>query len=63
MDLSLLYDEGASSRDYIKQEGYCGMMKIFTKLINKLINNCVELLEYQYLAGATVLMIFDSGQV
>ena len=53
--------EGASSRDYIKTRRLLwNDEKSFTKLINKLINNCVELLEYQYLAGATVLMIFDS---
>ena len=32
----------------------------FFKLINMLIKNCINFLEYQYLAGATVLMIFDS---
>ena len=34
--------------------------KIFDKLINKLTNECIKVLEYQYRAGATVLMIFDT---
>ena len=34
--------------------------EIFIKLINKLTNDCAEFLEYQYLAGCTVLMIFDT---
>ena len=29
-------------------------------MINKLTNECVKFLEYQYLAGANVLMIFDT---
>ncbi len=53
--------EGASSKDYIKTRRFLwNDEKSFKKLINKLINDCVELLEYQYFAGATVLMIFDS---
>ena len=53
--------EGGSSKDYVKTRTFLwNEEKIFTKLINKLTNDCVNLLEYQYLAGATVLMIFDS---
>ncbi len=53
--------EGASSKDYTKTRKFLwNNEKTYFKLINKLTNHCVELLEYQYLAGATVLMIFDS---
>ena len=53
--------EGSSSKDYVKTRTFLwNDEETFIKLINKLINSCVELLEYQYLAGATVLMIFDS---
>jgi len=55
-----MIDEGGS-KDYAKTRTFLwNDEKTFVKLINKLTNNCVELLEYQYLAGATVLMIFDS---
>jgi len=53
--------EGRSSKDYNETRMFLwNNEKTFIKLINKLTNHCVELLEYQYLAGATVLMIFDS---
>ena len=53
--------EEASSKDYVKTRRFLwNDEKSFIKLINKLTNHCVEFLQYQYLAGATVLMIFDS---
>ncbi len=53
--------EGGSSKDFIKTRKFLWNDELsFTKLINKLTNDCAELLEYQYLAGATVLMVFDS---
>ena len=53
--------EGGSSKDYpITRTFLWNEEKTFIKLINKLTNDCVKLLEYQYLAGATVLMIFDT---
>ena len=53
--------EGGSSKDYAKTRTFLwNNEKIFFKLINLLIKNCVDFLEYQYLAGCTVLMIFDS---
>ena len=53
--------EGGSSKDYLKTRTFLwNHEKLFTKLINKLTNQCVKLLHYQYLAGATVLMIFDT---
>ncbi len=59
--LSCYMLEGGSSKDYVKTRTFLwNEEKTFTKLINKLTNDCVNLLEYQYLAGATVLMIFDS---
>ena len=59
--LSCYMLEGGSSKDYVKTRTFLwDEEKIFIKLINKLSDDCVKLLEYQYLAGATVLMIFDS---
>ena len=53
--------EGSSSKDYARTRKFLwNNEEIFFKLINKLIKNCVYLLEYQYLAGCTVLMIFDT---
>ena len=53
--------EGGSSRDYSKTRKFLwDNEKLFIKLINKLTNDCVTFLEYQYFAGATVLMIFDT---
>ena len=53
--------EGGSSKEYIKTRKFLwDNEKLFIKLINKLTNDCVTLLEFQYLSGATVLMIFDT---
>ena len=53
--------DGGSSKDYAKTRTFLwNNEKMFFKLINKLTNNCVDLLEYQYSAGCTVLMIFDT---
>ena len=53
--------EGGSSRDYLRTRTFLwNDEKSFVKLINKLTNHCVEFLEFQYLAGANVLMIFDT---
>ena len=53
--------EGGSSKDYTKTRRFLwNNEKTFVKLINKLTNHCAEFLEYQYLSGASVLMIFDS---
>ena len=53
--------EGGGSKDYIKTRRFLWNDEItFNKLINKLTNHCAEFLEYQYLSGASVLMIFDS---
>ena len=53
--------EGGSSKDYARTRKFLwDNEKLFIKLINKLTNDCVTFLEYQYLAGATVLMIFDT---
>ncbi len=53
--------EGQSSKDFIKTRSFLwNNEKVFRKFINMLIKRCVELLEFQYLAGATVLMIFDT---
>ena len=53
--------EGGSSKDYAKTRTFLwNNEEIFDKLVNKLIKNCVDFLEYQYLAGCTVLMIFDT---
>ena len=59
--LSCYMIEGGSSKDYVKTRTFLwNDEKTFVKLINKLTNDCVRFLEHQYLAGATVLMIFDS---
>ena len=53
--------EGGSSKDYFKTRTFLwNDREIFFKLINKLTKNCADFLEYQYLAGCTVLMIFDT---
>lgn len=53
--------EGGSSKDFAKTRTFLwNNEKLFFKLINKLTKNCVDFLEYQYLAGSTVLMIFDT---
>ncbi len=53
--------EGGSSKDYAKTRTFLwNNEQVFFKLINKLIKNCADLLEYQYQAGCTVLMIFDT---
>ena len=53
--------EGSSSKDYKKTRIFLwDNERSFIKLINKLTNHCVDFLEFQYLAGATVLMIFDT---
>lgn len=53
--------DGGSSKDYIKTRTFLwNEEKLFSKLINKLTNSCVSFLEYQHLAGANILMIFDS---
>lgn len=53
--------EGCSSKDFAKTRLFMwNYEKTFIKLINKLTNDCAEFLEYQYLAGASVLMIFDT---
>lgn len=59
--LSCYMIEGGSSKDYVKTRTFLwNNEKLFFSLINKLTNDCVDLLEFQYNAGATVLMIFDS---
>ena len=53
--------EGGSSKDYAKTRTFLWNNKqIFYKLINKLTDVCVDFLVYQYQAGCTVLMIFDT---
>ena len=53
--------EGGSSKDYPKTRTFLwNNEEIFFKLINKLTKNCADFLEFQYLAGCTVLMIFDT---
>ena len=53
--------EGGSSKDYAKTRTFLwNNEEKFFKLINKLTKNCADFLEYQYLAGCTVLMIFDT---
>ena len=59
--LSCYMIEGGSSKDYTRTRKFLwDNEKLFIKLINKLTNHCINFLEYQYLAGATVLMVFDS---
>ena len=53
--------EGGTSKDYAKTRKFLWNDKnLFIKLVNKLTNECADFLEFQFLAGATVLMIFDS---
>merc|ERR1712023_296983 len=53
--------EGGSSKDYAKTRNFLwNNERIFFKLINKLTKSCTDFLEYQYQAGCTVLMIFDT---
>ena len=53
--------EGGSSKDHIIIRKFLwNNEKLFENLINKLTNICVDFLEFQYLSGATVLMVFDS---
>ncbi|MFL2821801.1 MAG: uroporphyrinogen decarboxylase [Candidatus Puniceispirillales bacterium] len=53
--------EGGSSKDFAKTRTFLwNNEKSFFKLINKLTKNCADFLEHQYLAGCTVLMIFDT---
>ena len=53
--------EGGSSKDYPKTRKFLwNNEEKFFKFINKLTKSCVDFLEYQYLAGCTVLMIFDT---
>ena len=53
--------DAGSSKDYAKTRTFLwNNEEIFFKLINKLTKDCADFLEYQYLAGSTVLMIFDS---
>ena len=59
--LSCYMIEGGSSKDYSKTRKFLwDNEKLFIKLINKLTNDCIKFLEFQYSAGASVLMIFDS---
>ena len=59
--LSCYMIEGGSSKDYVNTRKFLwNEEKLFIKIINKLINVCVDFLEFQYLAGATVLMVFDT---
>ena len=59
--LSCYMIERKSSKDFSKTRTFLwNEIDTFTKLINKLTNECANFLEYQYLAGATVLMIFDT---
>ena len=53
--------DGGSSKDYAKTRTFLwNNEEMFSKLINKLTKCCVDFLEYQYLAGSTILMIFDT---
>ena len=53
--------DAGSSKDFAKTRTFLwNNEEIFFKLINKLTKYCADFLEYQYLAGCTVLMIFDS---
>ena len=59
--LSCYMIEGRSSKDFVKTRSLLwNDEKLFIKLINKLTKECVRHLEFQYHAGATVLMIFDT---
>ncbi len=53
--------DAGSSKDFTKTRIFLwNSEEMFFKLINKLTKICADFLEYQYLAGCTVLMIFDS---
>ena len=53
--------DGGSSKDYTKTRTFLWNNEdLFFKLINRLIKNCADFLEYQYTSGCTVLMIFDT---
>ena len=53
--------DGGSSKDYAKTRIFLwNNEEMFYKLINKLTKSCADFLEYQYLAGCSVLMIFDT---
>ncbi len=53
--------DGGSSKDYVKTRTFLwNNEEMFSKLINKLTKDCADFLEFQYLAGSTVLMIFDT---
>ena len=53
--------ENGSSKEFVKTRTFVwNHERLFKNLINKLINHCVDFLEFQYVAGATVLMIFDT---
>ncbi len=53
--------DGGSSKDYAKTRIFLwNNEEMFDKLINKLTKSCADFLEYQYLAGCSVLMIFDT---
>ena len=59
--LSCYMIDGGSSKDYSKTRTFLwNDEKQFVKLINKLTNDCVDFLEYQYFSGANVLMVFDT---
>ena len=58
--LSCYMIERGSSRDFNATRLFLwNNKKIFDNLINKLTNECVNLLEFQFKAGASVLMIFN----
>ena len=53
--------EGSTSKDFPNTRKLLwNEESLFFNLINKLTNDCAQLLEFQYLAGCTVLMIFDT---
>ena len=56
--------DAGGSKDFAKTRIFLwNNEEMFFKLINKLTKICADFLEYQYLAGCTVLMIFDLGQI
>jgi len=59
--LSCYMIEGGSSKDFAKTRTFLwNNEEKFINLINKLTKHCADYLEYQFLAGCTVLMIFDT---
>ena len=53
--------EGGTSKDFpLTRKFLWDNESLFFNLINKLTNDCAKLLEFQYLSGSTVLMIFDT---